>query len=857
MTPLQATVEPAPPIEAKPSLGEPGLASILSLAALLGIVLLALALRWDRLQYAEFTSDQAWAINRAYDLVVNGYFPLTGLYSSARTFQGPYEIYLLAMPVAFSRDPLVASGYVGLLQVLAIVGTYLLVSRYFGRPAALIAAALYAVNPWALQYARKIWTPDLPPLFTVLFFSAVYAAVVQKRRYRFSLACLWLAVLLMLHPSTVVFAPVLLVVLLAFWRRMGLRPLLLGAFLALIVASPYLYSEYRGGFASLKGYLGVSTAASQVDLEAWKYVTTMATARFFPNMMGYGFRGSWQLPDLALANDLGTWLLFLGLALCAGRLVLACLRRGRQTSGGWERYALLLLWFAAPVVVSARHSLELFPHYFVAMYPAQFILIALALVWVTGMVVQVGARLHLDARRPAAVAAAIVVLYFTASQALFFHQYVDVVERNGPTDPYGVPLAYSEQAVATLRALRAETGYPQVQVYSYLQQQALDYLGRPDLSLLQIDPPAGIVLPDDRQAGAILMLASDEFGSGTKDYHLVEEDGPMVKQLLQLGFAEVPERTISGPDGYVYYRFFTLRPGATDDIAALFTRPPRPLFLANGMRLVGYSYLSEVRPGDKATVRLLWEMPTPPERAAGKEYNLFAHLVDGAGQVVDQRDSEVYQNAAWHAGDLFLSFYDLAVPAERTPGLLWLDLGAYSRFDRTDVPWLGENGATAGSASRLGPLVVRAEGNAPAPQRQGGFLFGNALYLEGYDLDPREPAAGDTVRVALHWQARSQPAEEYVISVQLLDESGKLVAQQDSPPLAGDYPTSYWQAGETVVDRHDVALPAALGAGDYSLVVVVYRQSDQQRLAVSLADGTAGGDFARVGTLSLRGSGSR
>ena len=146
------------------------------------IALLALWLRWDRLQYAEFGIDQAWSINRAYDLVSKGDFPLVGIPSSTGVRQGAVEVYLLAIPVALNKDPLVATAFVGLLQSVAVVLTYAFTRRHFGRMAATTAALLFAVNPWAVYYGRKIWTQDLLPFFSILFFASLYSALVEGRR---------------------------------------------------------------------------------------------------------------------------------------------------------------------------------------------------------------------------------------------------------------------------------------------------------------------------------------------------------------------------------------------------------------------------------------------------------------------------------------------------------------------------------------------------------------------------------------------------------------------------------------------------------------------------------------------------
>ena len=824
-------------------------ADLIALAILLAIFLVGLALRWDRLQYAEFTADQAWVINRAYDFVTRGDFPLAGIRSSVGTSQGPVEIWLLAIPVAISKDPVVASGFVGLLQMLAVAGTYFFVRPYFGRTTALVAAGLFAVNPWALQYSRKMWTPDMMPPFTVLLFASLFAAVVGKRSIHMAFAFFWGVVLFLIHPAAVVYAPLLLLVYAIFWRRLGWRPLLLGGTLGLAVAAPFLYYESQRGFVSFANYLGVSSAPSRMDLEALKYIVTMASAQYFPTMMGFGIRGSWTLPDQTVQNGLANLLLYAGLAFAAWQVLAKIGGRGRSD---WEKYLLLLLWFVVPVAASARHSIELFPHYFVGIYPLQFVLIAVALAEAGDLARLIGARLGLDLGRAAVAAIVGLSVYLGLSQLLYFRTYVDYVERQGPQGAYGVPLLHSQLAVDTLRDLRARYGYDRVYVYSYLQQRALDYLGRPDLTMRQVDPPEGLLLPNDPSAGAIVMLASDDSAIKGRDYHLLDEGREKIKALRSFGFVELPERAVRGPDGHHYFKFFYLPPGQMSDELGTFARLPQEPRLANGMRLLGFKSSPPPRRGGKAALALLWQLPDAPERYVWREYNLFVHAVDRDGRVLAQQDKELFQYMAWRADDLLVSFHELELPPDYAPGLAWFDVGAYSRFDRAQVPWLDAKGQPAGDAFKVGPLKVPPVASQQ-PQVASAFTFGTALQLSGYSVAPAAPVAGGDLAVSLHWRALGKPDGDYTVSVQLLDGAGKLVAQHDAPPRGGNYPTAHWEAGEEVVDTHAVSLPPDLPAGRYELVGVVYSSATKARLLAVPAGGGQSADHARLGTLTIEG----
>ncbi len=90
-----------------------------------------------------------------------------------------------------------------------------------------------------------------------------------------------------------------------------------------------------------------------------------------------------------------------------------------------------------------------------------------------------------------------------------------------------------------------------------------------------------------------------------------------------------------------------------------------------------------------------------------------------------------------------------------------------------------------------------------------------------------------TLRVSLLWQAVQHPPLDYSVSVFVLDPSGQLIAQHDSPPLDGHSPTSGWQAGDLRFDDHHLTLPADLPPGEYSIGVKVYWYGDAKPLPVT------------------------
>ncbi len=130
-----------------------------------------------------------------------------------------------------------------------------------------------------------------------------------------------------------------------------------------------------------------------------------------------------------------------------------------------------------------------------------------------------------------------------------------------------------------------------------------------------------------------------------------------------------------------------------------------------------------------------------------------------------------------------------------------------------------------------------------------GQLFGDgeiALDYASIEVIERESLAR-WINVRLRWRALAAVGRDYTAFVQLLDRDGTLVAQHDGVPLAGYAPTSTWQPGRTVNDRHSVPLRSDLPPGEYQLVVGLYDPATGQRLP--LTDGS--GDALAIRTIPL------
>jgi hypothetical protein len=156
-------------------------------------------------------------------------------------------------------------------------------------------------------------------------------------------------------------------------------------------------------------------------------------------------------------------------------------------------------------------------------------------------------------------------------------------------------------------------------------------------------------------------------------------------------------------------------------------------------------------------------------------------------------------------------------------------------------------------AGYLGPAYQRppawSEGELPA-QRMGASFDGLAT-LHGYQIEPRRVRPGESVEVSLFWEVDARPPGNFLLFVHLIDEQGTLVAQRDTHPGLGNFPSSRWQPGDRFVDRVRIYVPETAYAPATLEVSVGLYAPGSYRLAIRDRAGQFIGDALPLGSVAL------
>ena len=289
------------------------------------------------------------------------------------------------------------------------------------------------------------------------------------------------------------------------------------------------------------------------------------------------------------------------------------------------------------------------------------------------------------------------------------------------------------------------------------------------------------------------------------------------------------------PQGQVL--FLEDLPISKSELSSLPVQPEHPMQadMGDGLQLLGFD-LQETRyhQGDNVSVTLWWlrAFASPPGDPA--EVVRF-RLLDSKGSVAWEGQEPILPTRAdWPPGEVNRAVYRLAIPSDLSGGDYHLQAGL-----------------RGGAISLVRIQVAAREHRFEVPQMQHavGLNFEHGITLLGYDLSSSVVQPGGVLTVMLYWQAQAPVSGSYKVSVQVVSEDMRLVAQEDSIPVRWTYPTSAWLAGEIIADEHTLVIQNDAAPGDQSLIVALYEEATSVRLRVEQEGDLR--DHAVLGTLHI------
>jgi len=211
-----------------------------------------------------------------------------------------------------------------------------------------------------------------------------------------------------------------------------------------------------------------------------------------------------------------------------------------------------------------------------------------------------------------------------------------------------------------------------------------------------------------------------------------------------------------------------------------------------------------VRHDQPMGLTLFWQAITP----VPANYHVRLRLVSAGGrlwwEMAGHPVNGLYPTAAWKPPEIIPDYHEVTPDAGIPPGDYYLQVGLFTPFTEQGLPVAdaGEDYLT------LGTVHLEA-----APTKSAAHLrrahFDNNLLLLSYD-HPTPARPGSEIELTLVWQ-RLCPGPDFSLMLELVDEQGQTVSEQQASPFHGEYPPSRWPTDRPILDRQTLAMPETTG----------------------------------------------
>jgi 4-amino-4-deoxy-L-arabinose transferase-like glycosyltransferase len=608
----------------------------------LAVLLLGAVLRLANLGQVRHTYDQAYPSYDALRLLDGQQWLRLGQPSSVFLDNPPWMGYLQALPLLVWRSPWSVYIVMVALNTLGIGFVYLCGRRSLGRTVGLLAAYLFAVNPWIVYFSRTAWVQALLPLLVPIvawgLWPSLSGAPFSPRRVLIALLALTAMVQTYVQAwgAMVQVVPVMLL----FHRRLPRRAVILGGLVFVLAAALYA-SALAAQWPSVTAQLTEFSHSTRLHFsqEGLNHAVRLVTGRDFEHIHAqgasaeYGTRRTWSL----WADGLLRVALLAGLA----RALLALRRpvRERGVAG------VLLLWFVLPILLASFSSNPVHIHYLLLTCPAGHLLAA----WGVAPLFE-----HNKLRWPAAA----VALAIGAVFALNLSRASQAVARNPSLPKFdGWPLSISAQVGATIDELSQGQSLPRRLCTDGHEAVLSSMCGHLAMTEQDLNFPSLTLLP----------------GHETLLYVLV--NAPAQRDLFGPRSQSFPDKDLLLADGTTV-SFVRVQPYGRDEALAL-ADTQVDASSDSGLALLGYSLDEPVQAGDPLVCTTYWRVERLLYGRAEWYVGPFYHLISADGKQVANVSGQGRWGYLWQMDDVYISRVELPTSAAGQAGPYRLVIGLF------------------------------------------------------------------------------------------------------------------------------------------------------------------------------------
>lgn len=237
-----------------------------------------------------------------------------------------------------------------------------------------------------------------------------------------------------------------------------------------------------------------------------------------------------------------------------------------------------------------------------------------------------------------------------------------------------------------------------------------------------------------------------------------------------------------------------------------------------------------IEEGGRVPITLYWQA----QQQIDQDYSIYLHALgrqnDEIGKIDTYPGAGTMPTSQMQPGTIYVDHYSLELDSDfAAPTSIRILIGAalYEENSFESIAPTQSNGSErenvvieAGVAYPSNPDTCLADTNQTPTASFGGFAL---LWTTSRSWDT---SPGEIIDVELTWDRMASTSTNWTVFVHLIDSVGQPVAQSDSPPLGGYYPTSLWLRPCRITDVHQLQIPESLPSGSYQVIVGLYNPAD-------------------------------
>ncbi|MCB0033266.1 MAG: glycosyltransferase family 39 protein [Anaerolineales bacterium] len=195
----------------------------------------------------------------------------------------------------------------------------------------------------------------------------------------------------------------------------------------------------------------------------------------------------------------------------------------------------------------------------------------------------------------------------------------------------------------------------------------------------------------------------------------------------------------------------------------------------------------------------------------------------------------MWPTSRWEPGEIYADHYYIPIvdyaetPVRAQIRVGVLDENPEDEHDTAEMVAISPTGEQIPLVTVGAARVVAEKPLEWTPTNVVNAPMADFVTFAGYDMVDSTSADG-WLDVMLYWRAEGTPSADYTVFLQLLNADFELIASGDSPPLDGDYPTSWWLAGQQIRELRGLYIPAGTPPGRYTVAVGLYNPETEARM---------------------------